>query len=100
MLNFKSKVVPVDIDGTTVHVRELSAGDRTKLFVKVGDSKADTLVCVAMFCVCDQDGTRLYTDDDQEHVEALPAPVVDAIAKAGLSLNGLEAKSVDDAKNS
>jgi hypothetical protein len=54
---------------------------------------------IAILCVCDESGKRLFTMDDVEALKAMPATAIGAIATAALKHNGLNGDSSEEAKN-
>ena len=80
-----------------VFVRALTAadmGDLNELFVEEGASMAEKLSSTAALCAffaSDEQGARLFADDDKEKLLALTPnefKAVDRIATAGLEHNG------------
>jgi len=93
--------------GRKIHVREITSGQRDLYEQRVGGDRTTAgespvvramLVC---FAVCDQSGTRVFSDADIPAVAAMPQGGVDQVFWIAKELGGLNPEAVEDAeKNS
>lgn len=99
-------LTPVEVPewGATVYVKRLSYGDKVKLVDELTDT-ADVvgkrLYAVAVLhCVCDQDGTRVFTPDDYDLVVSRDADAVLRVGRVAATVNKLvgDADPVSEAK--
>ena len=59
------------------------------------------LVEMVLLCACDDQGNRLFTNEDRSAVAKLPAVALQRVADVALEVNGLAGDSVEEAvKNS
>jgi len=89
----KRRVRVLDIPGFgKVRVQELSAYERGKFEARFSAKKAKSLhqvrECIAVACVVDENGNRMFTDADVEALGECPSHVLEAVAKAYQELNG------------
>lgn len=83
----------------------LSAGDRADLVGKLGpDGKPidaidpiEFQVSLVSKSVVDENGSRIFTDEDRDEVLSLPGKVLDLITAKALTLNGLNPGAVEEA---
>lgn len=95
-----SKRVDVPQWDTYVYVRALSGADRMRLEKLIRDS--DGIIsrgALVVFLAVDEQGNRLFTDEDVEALEAKHADALECIAGAALTFNGLDAEAVETEKN-
>src|SRR4051794_22108084 len=92
----KREAVEVPEWGGTVYVRTLSGKERRQFFTHLGTDSLTSAHMVA-WCACDENGNRLFTDDDVEALLAKHRKALDRIANAALTFN--ELLSTDEAKN-
>jgi len=92
------KAVEVPEWGTTVYVSRLSAGDRVALANLARDESLD-LAAYAILFICDADGNRIFTADDQEALSNKSYEALERIVSEGMEFNGLGPDSIDEAKN-
>jgi hypothetical protein len=86
-----TRVEPVTLpDGSKVHVREISAGERNDWLAAV-KKKDDMSVEAAFVCLaaCNPDGSRLFKDGDADLLKDVPSGVVARIADRARRLNGI-----------
>jgi hypothetical protein len=99
---------PVDVPewGGRVWVRTLTSAERDEYeagMVRVVKGKAEPNVAnararfVALVC-CDEQGQRLFDDDDAGQLGDRGSPAIDRIFEAGKRLNRMNAGDVEDAK--
>ncbi len=98
-----AKVLPVDLPGgRRVHVRELSAKDKSQLeydfYVKKDGALLSIRERLVVLCACDEHGERMFDDADVKAVAELPASVLDPIVEAARKLNGFDLASPEDAR--
>lgn len=102
--------VPVEVEGIgTVYVRKMTLGERDEYeqsrVEKIGDEYEVTMTNararLVVLCACDQDGKRIFTDEDISALAAMPAPTLEPIVDKAMELNRMRPKDVKDlAKNS
>ncbi len=98
LAKFKRKVIAVDVDGETVHVRTWSVGERME-FSRASGEKSGTLAQLALrLSVCDEAGKPFYTEADTERLAEVDGVPAEKIIDAALELNGLKSKTLADAK--
>jgi len=92
--------------GGTVLIRVMTAGelDRWEQEVHATRKEFDGKVpnwrsILAVRCICDDSGKRLFEDGEAELLSTLPAPDVDAIYDECLTLNRIQQKKEDTQKN-
>jgi hypothetical protein len=97
VLAIRPKVVAVDLSEfgvKDVNVRSISARERVEI-VRLSNAEADreanlaSQLKLATFALCDDDGNRLFADDEADALKDLPAAVIDSIVAAWLQLNGI-----------
>ena len=98
ILKAKRKVKPVELpelDGT-ICVREISESEAFEFLKRQqsGDQNGAVLYLLAR-CVVNEDGTRVFADEDQEAIGELGASVANALLTPILELSGM----VDTKKN-
>lgn len=88
LANFTSDVAWIEVNGTSVYLRPLAAGDvrDCRAWQKDhGDDRAYQILFVRS--VVNEYGSRLFTDADAECVDALPFAVVNAVVEEVMKLN-------------
>jgi len=94
-------VVRVDVpqwDGF-VYVRSMSAAERNAFSQKFSGESLDGLqetMCV--LTVCDENGQRIFTDDDVAALGEKSGAALDLICQAAQKLNKMDAESVEEAE--
>lgn len=96
--DLKREPVEVPEWGGTVYVRSMSGAERRQFFVHLGKDELTSAHMVA-WCACDENGNRLFTDEDVEALSKKHGRALDRIANAALKFNGLAAEAEDEAKN-
>jgi hypothetical protein len=97
------KVERVDVPawGGHVYVRVMTGRERDRFDSlmyddKTGKARTDNLrALVAMFCLCDSKGVRLYGDDEVDKVAAKGAPGLTVVQDAAMRLNRLREQDVE-----
>lgn len=101
------KLVDVPDLGGHVYVRTLTAAEKDAYEasqVKVGKDGdlepqlANASGNLAALVICDEQGRRLFEDDDAGELGRLPAPVLAPIVAEARKINGMNRKAVEDAK--
>lgn len=92
----KAKVEAVPIpgfgEGETIHVRQISAGERDEFEYQMQRRKGkDIRARLVILTACDPEGRRLFTDDDLPAIRNMPAAALEPIVEAHLRLNGSNA---------
>lgn len=97
----------IEINGSEEPLRliELSAGDRVALVGKLGadGNPIDDIdpiefqVSLVGKSVVDENGERIFKDDDRDEILSLPCKLFDFITKEAASLNGLNPQAVEEA---
>lgn len=96
--------VPEISTEAVAYVRSFTAGDRGKLEImgaRYRDKKnyEDTPKIRFLACVlgiCDENGERLFKENELDQIAQLPAIVVDRLSDAIFRLNGLDKKKVEE----
>lgn len=99
--DYTLEAVPVPEWKTTVYLREITVAERVKLFaVLEGKSLTDTPLCahVLLYALCDQDGKRVFTDDDYDVLASKNAKVIKRLGTRAAEMNGMLSDAVEDAK--
>ena len=81
--------------GGDVFIRVLSAQDQMVL-ADAGEAK-DTPIRVLLFSLVDEDGNRLFTDEDFTELIQEDWPVIMRVFQEAAHLNGLSTKELDEA---
>jgi hypothetical protein len=90
----------VEVPGMgVVRVRTVSVGDRCRLeFASEGKDREGYRARLVVASAVDEDGKPLFTYEDVDKINALPAYVIDPIVEAVMRLNALSASDVEDAR--
>ena len=107
-MNLKDKYLntPAGIPGVVevegwgrVHVRALSLAQLEKAQQAEQADPVRGLVLLVLFGVCDENGQRVFSDDDADAVkESFPVPTLRQVTEAIVRHNRLTAEDVVDAK--
>jgi hypothetical protein len=87
--------------GCTLHLKELSVGERMKLFdLMADDNNKDKLLYVyaILATVADADGNRIFTTDDYDLIAGKNSDVVLRLGKECANFNKLVGQPIEDAK--
>lgn len=89
-----AETIDVPVWGKTF-LRNLSFGEVSK-FNSLNQTPNDALAFLVVSGVCDEEGNRVFGDDDLEAVKALPAeivfPVIESVSKRiGVTFEAIEA---------
>jgi len=84
--------------GGEVCVASLTVAEADQ-FRGLGEDGIPASLKIAILCVCDEAGTRLFTMADVDVLKAMPVTAIGAIATAALKHNGLHGSSGEKAKN-
>lgn len=98
-----TQLVPVEVPewGCQIFIRELSLGDRLRLWDAIADeANKDKIhhVYTVIFCVTDEAGTPVFSLDDYDLVASKNHDVILRLGKHAAEVNKLLAGAVDDAK--
>jgi hypothetical protein len=92
------KAKEVKVAGRTVWVRQISWGEKKKLRKFVFDDKKEAQDALLLFALCDENGNRLFTDDDYALLDSLPPDEAELLADAAWAVSGLGKKESDELK--
>lgn len=94
------KPVPLDVPewGVTVWLKQMTVADQVALSEDV--KPADMPVAVLLQCLVDDEGERIFTDDDAEALSRESFPIVLRVFAEAARLNGLSSKELDEAMSS
>ena len=81
-------------------LRVMTGTDRHTLAQASDKGKHSFSVLLVVRTLCDQDGTRLFKDDEAGTIESFDSVVIDRVANAAAKLNRLLKAEVDEVKNS
>jgi hypothetical protein len=95
LFDIKTRAVEVAEWGRTVLVKTLTAAEVAAVKV-IKDEMQATLALVAA-AVCDDNGKRVFTDQDAAKLAEKSFNAVNAIAMAALIHNGMTGEAVDEA---
>jgi hypothetical protein len=94
--NIKTELKPITIEGLgEIYIRKLTLKQRTKLFgafveTETEDAKANVAMIEAIkACVCESDGSDVFSDKDDDFLYNLPSTIIDEISTAILEYNGM-----------
>jgi hypothetical protein len=99
------KLTPVALQGVTVYVRSLTGRElgmvhhQTETLKAQGKDPSEVNVNAVLWATCDQDGNRVFGQEDAEAVAGLPWQAFQQLVQAVLKASGLDADSLQDAKN-
>lgn len=96
----KEEVDLTEYWGGVVFVREMSGTERRAFEVDAeGDKLNDENIRAKMaaFCICDENGTSLFTQEDAEALGNKSAKAMDIVFEVASRLSGLAAESAADA---
>ena len=79
----------VDVEGQTIHIRELSVKERAKLLETVDKEPGMASAFLVRCCVTDESGKPLFKDSDTDALASSAPGVVDAVAAAVMRLSGM-----------
>lgn len=99
------QLTPVEMPewNCTVYVKRLNFGERAKLVDVLTDpTKKDTLMYVwgILAAVCDQDGNKVFTDEDYDLVCGKEMEPVVRLGKVAAKVNQLTGDPIEDQKKS
>lgn len=88
----------------SVYIRNMTGGERdayeASLIKMQGKSvqanMADARAKLCAICICDEDGNRLFTDDEAKELSNKCASALDRIYEKAESLNSLKREDVED----
>lgn len=96
----KAKSVTLD-DGAKIQIRKLSQGDVERMGREYAadEKKLQALRFVVSRCVIDENGARLFDENDLDALADLPFDDLNTIAVAALKFSGMQGVEATDAKN-
>lgn len=87
---FATEALEVPEWNTTVHVRELTLKERQAVYERIqGANKLTCAAWVAVFCVVDEDGNRVFAEKDFDAVCGKSAKILERIQDVAFRLSGL-----------
>lgn len=94
----KDALEPLEVPewGGTVYARRLSAGEAESTGVFDGGG-ADMTVRMLVVCLADEDGNRIFTDEDVKELSAAEFSVVTRVFAEVAKLNGMATDDLDEA---
>lgn len=91
------KFQPVAVEcghlGGTVYVRPMTLGGMQRFLAAVEGEKHRTSVLMLTECLCEADGKRLFTKEDEPALLDLPSNVANELVEAISRASGLEPKA-------
>lgn len=92
------KVESVEAFGGTVYVREMNGIQRDRMANMFSESMNDGVnrlpegykIKVALWCICDESGNRLFDDSDLDQLQNQPIDEIDKVADKAMSLSKIE----------
>lgn len=98
---FRREAVDVPEWGGSVWVREMAAGERDQwegtMVSRQGMERFKNLrALVVCLTVCDEDGKRLFADNEIDQVGKLPVSGIDRVFEAASKLNRLTKQDVEE----
>ena len=104
-----AKRAPIEVDigiGEPIYLRKMSGHDRAKYLDVVsgldGENSGVASVTISahilIISMVDEDGNKLYTEDDLDAVMSLDIDLIDGIVNEAASINGLSGDSVEEAE--
>lgn len=98
--DYKLEPVKVPEWDTTVYLREITVAERSKLLAKFETprTESDAYAHILLHSLCDENGTRVFSDDEFDTLASKNAKVIDRLSKQALKLNAINAEAVEDAK--
>lgn len=85
-------------DNSTVYVRSLPANELLATVKREQAGDVDP-VSYALLFLCDEQGHRLFSDDDRDALAGKKFSAISRIADAGLAFNKVDGDAVDEAGN-
>ncbi len=86
-------------EGKHVYVRYLLACEQDRLEAQTGKERRSGHLNfrgrIVALCACDEQGNRIFTDDDAEELGRRPSPIIDPIAEKAVEINLLTRKAVE-----
>jgi hypothetical protein len=82
----------------TVWLKQMTVADQVAL--SEGTKPADMPVAVLLHCLVDENGERIFTDDDREALAGESFAIVLRVFVAAAKLNGLSTAELDEAMQS
>jgi hypothetical protein len=102
-IDVKTREVKVPEWNVTLFVRSMSGTDRAR-FKAIADrlqkegKEADADSWLLILTAVDEQGNRIFSDEDFEKLNSKSATVLTHVAKEALIVNGLLPESIDEAK--
>jgi hypothetical protein len=83
--------------GGDVWVKVLSAEDQANLAEEGQEGSLSVPMKVLVACLCDEEGTRLFSDEDAAELAKEDAPVIMRVFSFAAKTNGLTTTELDEA---
>lgn len=93
----KASIRPVNVAGLDVFVRGVNGLERQLIIQRAKDQNPLTAAELAALCVCDENGTPLFTSEQAADLAAVDAAGVEEIGKAVLTASKLLPDDQDEA---
>lgn len=85
--------------GGEIFIRSMSAADRESLAQSIsGEGNKNTMARAVALCVCDEQGKRLFTNNDASALGDKSASAMDRVFKAIVKLNGMGEEAGETAR--
>jgi hypothetical protein len=98
---FRRQEVAVPELGGTVYVRQISALERDQFERAVATRRGETentRARLVILCAVDEKGDKLFGEDDEKALGALPVSVLEPIVTAAMHLNAMTADVLETAR--
>ena len=92
------KIESVDVPewGGQVYVRTLSGDERDRMEVQLKDSRVGSRGLFAALTICDENGNRLFADQDAHALGKKNAAALDRILEVGFRLNAMTEEAIEE----
>ena len=79
----------IEIDGDKITVRSLTVGETIRVQSMLGDVSQEAAVAafIAAKCVLNDDGTQLFSGDDDPAIQEIPTDTLTLIADAAMKMS-------------
>src|SRR5688572_16771684 len=80
----------------SVFIRTLSAGERDQFEASLTDRTTNIRARLAVMCLCDEDGSPLFTQDKVEALAKKSGKALDRVFDAAIHLNKISKEDVEE----
>ena len=99
LVNKGTTTINVDIpEWGDVKIRSLSLSEMDRLEKKIQNNPSEALALAVLLGVSDENGKRVFTDNNLDDIKATSFQVVKSVAESVIKHNSLTAEVVEDAK--